>query len=44
MERKADRETLAYHLNLVVTEAVTNAIQYGCANDRKNKIWTSSLH
>jgi serine/threonine-protein kinase RsbW len=25
----ADRETLAYHLNLVVTEAVTNAIQYG---------------
>lgn len=35
---KSDRETLAYHLNLVVTEAVTNAIQYGCANDRKDKI------
>jgi serine/threonine-protein kinase RsbW len=35
---KSDRETLAYHLNLVVTEAVTNAIQYGCANERKDKI------
>ena len=35
---KSDREALAYHLNLVVTEAVTNAIQYGCANDRKDKI------
>jgi serine/threonine-protein kinase RsbW len=35
---KSDRETLAYHLNLVVTEAVTNVIQYGCTNDRKNKI------
>ena len=41
---KSDRETLAYHLNLVVTEAVTNAIQYGCANDRKDKIRILSLH
>jgi serine/threonine-protein kinase RsbW len=29
----ADRETLAYNLNLVVTEAVTNAIQYGSPSD-----------
>ena len=36
---KSDRETLAYHINLVVTEAVTNAIQYGCGNDPKDKIW-----
>lgn len=28
-----DREALAYHLNLVVTEAVTNAIQYGGSNE-----------
>ena len=34
---KSDRETLAYHLNLVVTEAVTNAIQYGRANDPKDR-------
>jgi serine/threonine-protein kinase RsbW len=26
-----DRETLAYHLNLVLTEAVANAIEYGDA-------------
>lgn len=34
----SDRDALAYHLNLVVTEAVTNAIQHGCAHDRKDKI------
>jgi len=34
----ADRETLAYHLNLVVTEAVTNAIQYGCPRDDQNSV------
>jgi len=32
-----DRETLAYHLNLVVTEALTNAIQYGCHTE-ENKL------
>lgn len=33
-----DRDALAYHLNLVVTEAVTNAIQYGSTNDREAKV------
>jgi serine/threonine-protein kinase RsbW len=33
-----DRETLAYHLNLVLTEAVTNAIQYGARSDSKNTV------
>jgi serine/threonine-protein kinase RsbW len=28
-----DRETLAYHINLVLTEAMVNAIKYGNAND-----------
>jgi serine/threonine-protein kinase RsbW len=32
-----DRETLAYQLNLVLTEAMTNAIKYGKPdNDRQN--------
>lgn len=30
---KGDRETLAYHINLVLTEAMTNAIKYGQAGD-----------
>lgn len=34
----ADRETLAYHLNLVVTEAVTNAIQYGFQSDAHDRV------
>jgi serine/threonine-protein kinase RsbW len=33
-----DRDLLAYHLNLVVTEAVTNAIQYGFPSDGGEKI------
>ncbi|MGA8170146.1 MAG: ATP-binding protein [Methylocystis sp.] len=33
-----DNEALAYHLNLVVTEAVTNAIQYACPHDEQNKV------
>ena len=28
-----DRETLAYHINLVLTEATVNAIKYGKAGD-----------
>jgi serine/threonine-protein kinase RsbW len=28
-----DRETLAYHINLVLTEAMTNAIKYGNPNE-----------
>ena len=27
---KGDRDTLAYHLDLALTEAMANAIQYGC--------------
>jgi serine/threonine-protein kinase RsbW len=34
----SDRDALAYHLNLVVTEAVTNAIQYGFQNKAEAKI------
>jgi serine/threonine-protein kinase RsbW len=33
-----DRDALAYHLNLVVTEAVTNAIQYACPSEAKNAV------
>ena len=33
-----DRETLAYNLNLVVTEAVTNAIQYGSPSDDDDRV------
>jgi serine/threonine-protein kinase RsbW len=33
-----DRETLAYNLNLVVTEAVTNAIQYGFPRDDHDSV------
>ena len=33
-----DREELAYHLNLVLTEAITNAICHANANDPKKHI------
>jgi serine/threonine-protein kinase RsbW len=33
-----DRDTLAYHLNLVLTEAVANAIQYCSPSDPKNTV------
>lgn len=33
-----DCETLAYHLNLVLTEAVANAIQHGSPADPKNTV------
>lgn len=33
-----DRDTLAYHLNLVLTEAVANAIQYGSPKDPKDTV------
>ncbi len=33
----ADRDALAYHLNLVLTEAMTNAIQYA-PSDPKNTV------
>ena len=31
-DAKGDRDTLAYHLNLVLTEAMTNAIQYNLSS------------
>jgi serine/threonine-protein kinase RsbW len=34
----ADRESLAYNLNLVVTEAVTNAIQYGSPSNDQDSV------
>lgn len=33
-----DRETLAYQLNLVLTEAMSNAIKYGNADKREEKV------
>lgn len=33
-----DRETLAYQLNLVLTEAMTNAIKYGNSADREETV------
>ena len=36
-----DRETLAYNLNLVVTEAVTNAMQYGSPCEDKDSVRVS---
>jgi serine/threonine-protein kinase RsbW len=33
-----DRETLAYHLNLVLTEAMANAIKYGNAGDPEKMV------
>jgi serine/threonine-protein kinase RsbW len=33
-----DRETLAYHLNLVLTEAMVNAIKYGSAGDHDDTV------
>jgi serine/threonine-protein kinase RsbW len=34
----ADRDALAYNLNLVVTEAVTNAIQYGSPAENQDPV------
>lgn len=40
-----DREALAYHLNLVLTEAMTNAIKHGSSHRRKSAIKISiQLH
>jgi len=33
-----DRDTLAYDLDLALTEAVANAIQYGCPTDAKQSV------
>ena len=33
-----DRDMLAYHLDLALTEAMANAIQYGCATDAKQSV------
>lgn len=33
-----DRDALAYHLNLVLTEATTNAIKYSNSNDPKETV------
>lgn len=33
-----DRETLAYQINLVLTEAMTNAIKYGCSDVSKETV------
>lgn len=33
-----DRETLAYQLNLVLTEAMSNAIKYGKTDKREEKV------
>ena len=33
-----DRDTLAYHLDLALTEATANAIQYGCPTDSKQSV------
>jgi len=37
-EFSGDREALAYHLNLVLTEATTNAIKHGNYNDPKDTV------
>lgn len=36
--RNLDADTLAYHLNLVLTEAMANAIQYGAQGDAKDTV------
>lgn len=36
-----DRETLAYQLNLVLTEAMANAIKYGNTGDREDSVHIS---
>lgn len=33
-----DRDTLAYHINLVLTEAMVNAIKHGNANDPEKMV------
>jgi serine/threonine-protein kinase RsbW len=33
-----DRETLAYQINLVLTEAMSNAIKYGCSGNREESV------
>ena len=37
-EFSGDREALAYHLNLVLTEATTNAIKHANSNDPKDTV------
>lgn len=37
-EFSGDREALAYHLNLVLTEATTNAIKHGNFDDPKDTV------
>jgi len=37
-EFSGDREALAYHLNLVLTEATTNAIKHSNSNDPKDTV------
>jgi len=37
-EYKGDREALAYHLNLVLTEAMVNAIRHANANDPQEEV------
>jgi serine/threonine-protein kinase RsbW len=35
---KGDREELAYHINLVLTEAMANAIQHACTGAEKEEV------
>lgn len=37
-EYEGDREALAYHLNLVLTEAMVNAIRHANANDPQEEV------
>jgi len=37
-EYKGDRQALAYHLNLVLTEAMVNAIRHANANNPKEEV------
>lgn len=38
LEYEGDREALAYHLNLVLTEAMVNAIRHANANDPQEEV------
>ena len=35
---EGDRDTLAYHLDLALTEAMANAMRYGCPSDAKQSV------